>query len=266
MKNKAYIVAIAALSAVALAAAVLYYLPWFAYSTDKAVDELVGGVLIRGAVSALLILLAIKSPDKHLLVPDLSSFWKNLLVGLPCFAVAVVNFPFSALISGFARVERLDLIWLFALNCILIGVTEEVFFRGILQSYIAGLFKKSNYDVVFTVAVTSAVFALWHLFNLFSSGFGAVAFQITYTFLIGAMLSVTILMTKSVWLCVAIHALFDFGGAIVSTLGSGNFQDDFFWASTIAVGLAVGAYIIMKLVDLQKKSNEQKNADNGVID
>ena len=265
MKNKAYFVAIGALAAAALVAAVLYYIPGFAYSPDETVNELIGGALIRGAVSALLIMLAVKSPDRHLLVPDLSSFGRNLLVSLPCFAVAIVNFPFSALISGAASVERLDLIWLFALNCILIGVTEEVFFRGILQPYFAGLFKKSGSNIVLTVISTSAVFALWHFFNLFSSGFGAVAFQVGYTFLIGAMLSVTILMTESVWLCVAIHALFDFGGAIVTTLGKGAFQDDFFWAATIAVGIGVGAYIVLNLVRLQIKENKQKNSDNGVI-
>ena len=72
------------------------------------------------------------------------------------------------------------------------------------------------------------------------------------------MLSVTLYLTDSVWICVIVHALFDFGGAIVPTLGSGVFQDDFFWVSTVVVGVAVGAYIIQSLFALQKKFRSKK--------
>ena len=49
---------------------------------------------------------------------------------LPCFLVAVVNFPFSALISGTLVINRMDLMPLYIIYVILIALLEEFIFRG----------------------------------------------------------------------------------------------------------------------------------------
>ena len=264
-----------------IASLVLYYIPQFVFTEDKTVNELIFGVLIRGSVSVLLILLALGNSDGYLLAPNRKELGKNLLLFLPCFAVAVVNFPFSALISGstiaiggfilqanwvnhvypwLEKVDRPELIWLFFLSCLTIGVSEEIFFRGLLQTYLSGVFKNSRIGIMLTVIVTAAAFALWHLFNAFTSSLGSVLYQVSYTFLLGGMLSALMLMTKDIWLGVIFHTLFDFGGHIVNTLGHGAFQDTVFWILTYSVGILCGVYIVFNLIRLQLKArSENKN-------
>ncbi|MBP5373265.1 MAG: CPBP family intramembrane metalloprotease [Clostridia bacterium] len=258
-KSKPYYLFLALAAVVFIASLVLYYIPQFVFIEDETVNELIFGVLIRGSVSVLLILLALGNSDGYLLAPNRKELGKNLLLFLPCFAVAVVNFPFSALISGSASIDRPELIWLFFLSCLTIGVSEEIFFRGLLQTYLSGVFKNSRIGIMLTVIVTAAAFALWHLFNAFTSSLGSVLYQVSYTFLLGGMLSALMLMTKDIWLCVTFHTLFDFGGHIVNTLGHGAFQDTVFWILTYSVGILCGAYIVYNLIRLQfKKKSDEK--------
>ena len=253
MKVSLYRIIMVLFGAAAIVAVVLFYLPNFSYSPDKTVNDLIGGIAIRCPASIFLIMSAIEGADARLLFPDLRAVGRNLLLALPCFAVAAVNFPFSALLSGNASVTRPELIWLFVLSCLFIGVSEEVFFRAMLQPIFLRKFKNVRFGLIVSVLLTSALFSLWHFFNVFESGFGAVMFQVGYTFLLGGMFSVTMLMTKDVWICVIIHALFDFGGALVPTLGSGIAQDSVFWILTVTVGIACGVYIFIQAVIMQRK-------------
>ena len=64
------------------------------------------------------------------------------------------------------------------------------------------------------------IFSLIHLVNLFDGASpGAVLMQIGYTFLVGGMCAVVLVASKSVWICVAVHAVYNFCGTIVPRLG-----------------------------------------------
>lgn len=183
--------------------------------------------------------------------------WSALAWCLPCLAVAVVNFPFSSLISGTAHVDHTSLIPLFALDCILTGLFEELLFRGALQRIVFDLAGKRRFRTVIAVAVTSALFGGCHLLNLFGgAGAGATLLQAGYSFLIGAMLSCTLLKTGNIWICAALHALFNFGGLLVPTLGGGVFQDGCFWALTAIFGLLCAGHVICFLV---ARTREERN-------
>lgn len=181
---------------------------------------------------------------------------KTVLLCIPCFAVAVVNFPFSALGLGTATVERLDLLWLFIIKCVLIGVTEELLFRGIVVSALYSSLKQKRRGAFLTVLVSSAVFAVFHFINLFGkSAFLTVLMQVGYSFLIGAMLAALFLKTGGLWTCVIIHALFDFGGYIISDLGVGDPHDMTFWILTAVVGTLCAAYIVYIIIALDKRKD-----------
>lgn len=176
---------------------------------------------------------------------------------LPCLFVAVCNFPFYAVISGGAVIERVDLIWLFALDCLCVGLMEEVLFRGLLQSLFFDIFR--NRGAIIPVAVNSALFGLWHLTNLFGGGaIGPTLLQAGYSFLIGAMLSAVLLRTGNIWTGVFLHALFNFGGLIVPTLGSGAFQDATFWVLTAVFGIICLAHVLLWLLKMDKQLKKQK--------
>ena len=66
------------------------------------------------------------------------------------------------------------------------------------------------------------------------------------------MFSFVVIKSGHVWFAVAIHAVFDVGGRIVTTLGYGAFQDVIFWILTISVGTVIGVYVAVSLFKMQK--------------
>ncbi len=178
----------------------------------------------------------------------------HLLWVLPCFAVAVVNFPFSALISGEAAIERVDLLWLFLLKCLGIALLEESFFRALLIP----LLREKGGDL-FAVLLSAALFGAMHLLNLISGNVGAVLLQVGYTFLLGCMFAVMLLYTGNIWLCILVHFLFDIGGTIVTDLGRGPFQDTLFWILTAVAGALCAVHIVVTFVRLRKKNSKESS-------
>ena len=152
--------------------------------------------------------------------------------------------------------QKNQYVWLFCLQCLLIGVIEELFFRLIVWRFADE--KMRGKHVVWRVVACSAVFALWHLVNLFfGQGFAATLLQAGYSFLIGAMLSTLYLVTNNIWWCVLVHALFDVGGKLVATLGSGNVWDVPFWIATAVCGTLCAVWAVFTLVAFGK--NEAAN-------
>ncbi len=187
---------------------------------------------------------------------------RALLWCFPCLLVAVVNFPFTALLGGSAAVDRPDLVWLFAVYCISIGLLEETLFRGLLQALIFDALKKRG--AVIAILVNSALFGLWHLTNLFAgAGVGPTLLQVGYSFLLGAMWSSVCYRTGNIWTGVVTHALFDFGGMLVDYLGHGMFQDTVFWVLTVVAGVLCAAHTIAYFVlEHKRKGAEIKQSNN----
>ena len=179
---------------------------------------------------------------------------KKLLWCLPCLLVALVNFPYSGLIKGTVQFARADLLWLYIIYVILIAVLEEVVFRGIFIFWLKDVFRNSKIRNFLVVLISSAVFALFHLFNLIGGmSVSDVLLQVLYTFLIGAMLAVVVLKTKNVLIPIVIHALFDFGGLLTAGIAIGNPWDVVFWILTISCGILCAGHIIVSLINLDRK-------------
>ena len=65
---------------------------------------------------------------------------KGILWSLPCFLVALVNFPYSTLIKGIVTIDHANMMGLYILYVISIARLEELVFRGILLTYFLDLF------------------------------------------------------------------------------------------------------------------------------
>ena len=179
-------------------------------------------------------------------------FFSHLKWALPCFVVAVVNFPFSSLISGTSQVIRLDIMYLYVLYIISISLLEEFVFRGGLLILISEYMRNKRHKYLWTTVIASLIFSLIHLTNLFEGAdVLTTLLQCLYTFLIGAMLTVTMIKLKNIWLCVLIHAIFDFGGLLIIHLGIGNAWDTIFWILTIISGVLCAGHIIFSLIRLE---------------
>ncbi len=229
----------------------------FTFSQDETVNALIKETLSRMLVFAALVPAAVLCGYKRVFSPRVKG--RALLWCLPCLLVALANFPFSALITGTARVERVGLLWLFALDCLAIGLLEELLFRGILQPLFLDLLRKKG--VIWAVIVNSAAFGAWHFVNLLGGAdIGSTLMQVGYSFLIGAMLSAVFLRTGNIWTGVFLHALFDFGGLIVERLGTGDFQDIAFWVLTAVCGALCFAHVLLYLI------KRNRNKDEGSVD
>lgn len=258
-QNKADAVqsALAVTLCVLSAVAILYFFYEPPRTGDSGLNALLGAVIPRFFISLFLLVLTLEFFPSCLdskRVP-----LKALLWCVPPLFVTLVNFPVSALAMGTAHLTRMELFALFVCKCFLIGVSEEVLFRGIIFHALSERFEKAGRSCFLPVLLSSVIFSLFHFVNLLDgAGILPVLQQAGYSFLIGAMLAVTLLKTKNLWLCVFLHTLFDMGGFIVSDLGTGNPQDLVFWILTIIIGVLCTVHIVLTLVRMvkrQKKSN-----------
>ena len=233
-------------------------------SPDAAANELYKGALSRGLACIPLVAIVILLKDGKIFYSHNRPLHKALLWCLPALAVVVVNFPFSALIFGSAKLTKFNLMPAFALECLAIGAMEELIFRGLFQPMFLDAFKDKKHGTLIAVAVNSALFGLWHLANLFSgASIGPTLLQVCYSFLIGAMLSAVFIRVGNVIPCILLHAIFNFGGFIVPTLGSGLFQDVVFWVLTAVVGVLCAAHVLYYLLrrDKEKEKAEPKETE-----
>ncbi len=205
-----------------------------AMSLDMTVTRALGGA----AFLAMLINLGYR-----VLAPFRKPFFRSLLFALPAFLIAINNFPFSIVISGEAELAKNGgEVLLLLLECMCVGFFEETAFRGVV---FLGILRKKPNDRLWafaSIAISSVVFGLVHLINLFESSPAAVLMQIGYSSLIGAMCAVVLMKTANIWLCVAIHGLFNFCGAVIP-VSVANW-DMITIILTAVVSLLVTAYMI----------------------
>lgn len=84
-----------------------------------------------------------------------------------------------------------------------------------------------------------------HLVNLLGgAGIGSVALQIGYSFLIGAMCAVALLITESLFVPISLHFIFNAGGLLVEELGAGDIVNLPTVILTLVIGVLVGTYIL----------------------
>lgn len=113
----------------------------------------------------------------------------------------------------YSNLKILELI-LLAISSLLIGLSEEFFFRGILFPYFISFFKLKKYSLYFSILLSSIIFGLFHYLNLFQSSgsFVGMTLQVLYAFFTGILFCALLLRTKSIIIPSLIHALIDFSG------------------------------------------------------
>ena len=193
------------------------------------------------------------SEGYHVLNPLQRPFGRALLFCLPAFLVVTNNLPIVALLTGDAYMVHHAPVYgvAFALRCLAIGLFEEAAFRGVILLMFARRRHTTRRGLLVAILLSSAVFGLIHLVNLFvGASPGDVFRQIGYSFLIGAMCAVVLFETRNLWLCVLLHALFDFCGHLVPTLGAGTWWDTPTVVVTVILAVATTVYMILKFARL----------------
>ncbi len=193
---------------------------------------------------------------------------QNLLYLLPCFLVAIDNFPFYSYFKGnmqFVRQEILDVV-LFSGYCIAVGLFEECVFRGIVFAVLAGVFSKDKKGFLKTYIASSICFGVAHIFNIFTgAGFGETLLQVGYTILTGGLFGFALIKTKNVLCAGVIHSVYNFCGLLLSQqgLGTGIVFDVGTVVIMSVVCISVGIFVLYKVcaysdeerIDLYKRLN-----------
>ena len=263
---KGKLVRIATLAVVAVAA--VFLLIFEVAKPTFTEDELLNGfytMTLTRFIGALVFFVLIGYEGYRVLNPVRNPFGKSFLIALPAFLVAVNNFPFIALISGNAHAAYGGwyIFWC-ALECVAVGLFEEAAFRGILLLMICHKKRATTLNLFVSIVLSSVIFGVVHMANLLvSGGLGGVLQQIGYSTLIGAMCAVVLYKTANIWLCVMIHAIFNFGGRFYSLLG-GKVWDNPTVVITVVLALAVAAYMITVLFTMDPRELDriyQKGTD-----
>ena len=187
-----------------------------------------------------------------------------LLCTLVPLAVVVNNLPIIGLITGAAYLtEPYHYVLIFAAEAFLIGLFEEFAFRGVLFPFILETRRKDAKSIFFATVLSSAAFGAIHLMNVFAgAGIGYVVLQVGYSFLIGGMCAIVLLYTRSIWICVILHAIYDFCGYLVPTLGDGIIWDPVTVAITAALGVFALIFMLIWLLRIDPATVEELYNNN----
>ena len=248
-------------------AAALVWLEFFPpqLAADETVNSLLLGVITRALGGGLFIALTARLGWR---IWGLPVSLRAFAAVIPAFAVVINNFPIIGLARGAAYVTAPS--WevsLFALSCLLIGVFEEFAFRGVFYMLLLSTRRDSVKKIFWVTVASSAAFGAVHLFNLLAgAGIGPTLLQVGYSFLIGGMCSIVLIVTGSIWIPVILHALFDFGGYLIPTLGDGIVWDAATVAVTAVLGVAAAVYMTVLLLRVKPQSLDRLFPASSAVD
>ncbi|MFL0249282.1 CPBP family intramembrane glutamic endopeptidase [Clostridium neuense] len=137
---------------------------------------------------------------------SLSNFFKGMGISLLMITTLVVTLMVTRIISikgfgfQFAAVNKvLWSVFLVFLVAIFAGICEEIFCRGILLNYLA-MWKGK----IFALIVSSIVFTAFHITRYQDIN------SLTNVFLMGIILGITFIVTKSLYMPIGLHFAWDF--------------------------------------------------------
>ncbi len=240
----------------ALTAALIFVAVWLwdpALSLDETTRSFFRSVIFRGLGSLVFLFVLLYLEFRVVSRPRLG----HLKVLLPALAVAVNNFPILGMARGAVWVERGDLLWLFALDCLLIGAFEELAFRGVFLPSLLERYGDSQKGFRWTVIGSSAAFGLIHLANLAEgAGVGATLLQVGYSFLIGGMCAIVLLKSGNLLYCILLHAVYDFGGRFLM-IGGGSLWDAPTVILTAVLAVTVTVWMVIVFLRLSPEDGRR---------
>ena len=216
-------------------------------------SELIYSLTSRFFGSVLCFVLVLHCGFSEILKPIQRRALKNFLFVIPCWLIAINNFPILSVLNKDAYIQPDSIkLSLLALQCLLVGIFEELAYRGCVFMLILKSKHNSRSDIFSSVIISSALFGAIHLVNL-AAGANPVAvlLQVGYSFLIGAMCSFVLIKTGNIWHCALIHAVYNFCGAVVGELGGGTVWTVSEIILTAAVATAVTAYVFIAMMKIR---------------
>lgn len=223
-------------------------------SADDTTQNLLRSTLSRVLGSAVFLFVLLYQRNRLFAKPTAAC----LPAFLPALAVVVNNFPILSAAGGDAYLIRPELVPLFAMDAWMIGVFEEIAFRGVLFPLLLENRRGTTRQIFRTTVAVSAVFGLVHLVNLIEgAGIGPTLLQVGYSFLIGGMCSIVLLKSGNLLLCILLHAVYDFCGGLYPALGAGSWWDTPTVIWTAVLGTAVFVWMMRILMHIKPEEADR---------
>ena len=183
---------------------------------------------------------------------------KGIFYVLPCFFVALLNPPILALIFknsslDYSGGKMAAYALMLAAECICVAAFEETLFRGAVFLTLLENRSDGGGRILASAAISAAIFAAAHILNFFTSSPGAVFLQMGYSFLLGGMCAYTLLCTKNLGFCIALHAIFNFCGTLTEKFGSGSWATAPIIVFTCVLGVIVAAIVLRGFLKMKKE-------------
>lgn len=130
---------------------------------------------------------------------------------------------------------------------IMVGIAKELFYRGFVFYAL-----KNKTAAVF---VSSILFGLMHLSNIFSSGIMGAMMQVVMTFIVGIAFSVTLFKVKNIIPLIIIHSTFDLISFMEGMFKSNLYNPDIFRMASI-ITLLLTAIVVLISFMISKKNKK----------
>jgi membrane protease YdiL (CAAX protease family) len=157
----------------------------------------------------------------------------------------------------------IGLLLLVLLVNILVGVGEELYFRGILRASL-----RAHHGETLTLLVTSLLFGLAHALGSVIAGMpiGFIGFQVGVTAVTGAVLYGVFRATGRLWVAMALHALNDFALRVSSgDLGSRSADDLDPSPANIAVQSILWVFAVVLLISCIREDRRARREKTDAV-
>jgi len=145
---------------------------------------------------------------------------------------------------------------LFVIAMILVGIAEELLFRGVLLNGCLDYFGEDSLSSIRkSVFISSCIFGLFHIFNVFigATFIGSLAQAINAVAMGMIFGAIYIRSGKNIWPCIFLHGIHDFSSFINSGVLEGKSIGDTISAYDLSVIPSILMFIALALFLLRKK-------------
>ncbi len=138
-------------------------------------------------------------------------FFGSLFVGMYEIVLLIWSFLGMYSVNAAEKLESLGNIIIFTVCMLLVGVTEEVFFRGVITDIFLENYGKDRKGIILSVAASGLIFGLFHITNL-GAGIGlfGVLIQIAQAAILGIFFGAVYMRTHNIFAVIFLHAAMDF--------------------------------------------------------
>lgn len=172
--------------------------------------------------------LAIVTKRMNILKWQKKGFGTGILVGLPmlCLQVAGILYWIYRYIRGVETITITGMeIVLFLLTMVMVGVSEELMFRGVLLNSCLDYYGETSVSSINkAIIISGGIFGAFHIFNvLIGASLSGSIVQAINAAVLGIMLgAIYVRSSKNIWPCIVLHAIQDTSAFLQAGMMNGN--------------------------------------------